>query len=313
MQLRRLDLLEARLGELPDLVADAFDRRARRFDCSRTSTCASPPCMALSLGKPAGERGNVERISRDRRDTAPAAGGVLTVCTHPQVIGRGRRIPMLDPSPWLAGARVVSSWPCGEGRRFPVCLLALTAGGARPAAGRDRLEHAQPVLGDDRRLAPVASSAARATGIRPARHAPDLRRERRRLAGDILAPGRQLRVQGRAQQLVGRELRPARGAERREHPARPRRRADVKFYYDHKTHWVTDNQSSRDRRRGGKLPVRARLPGRLGSELPALVARGSGRRRHLHVRDDGAAQRARTRPRSRSTRAGTRTTARAAS
>ena len=34
VQLRRLDLLEARLGELPDLVADAFDRRARRFDCS---------------------------------------------------------------------------------------------------------------------------------------------------------------------------------------------------------------------------------------------------------------------------------------
>ena len=68
-----------------------------------------------------------------------------------------------------------------------------------------------------------------------------------------------------------------------------------------------------DRGRARELPVRARLPGRLGSGLPALVARGSRRRRHLHVRDDRAARRARTRRRSRSTRAGTRTTARAAS
>ena len=46
-----------------------------------------------------------------------------------------------------------------------------------------------------------------------------------------------------------------------------------------------------DRRRAGQLPVRARLPGRLGPDLPALVAPGSRRRRHLHVRDDSAAGR----------------------
>ena len=46
-----------------------------------------------------------------------------------------------------------------------------------------------------------------------------------------------------------------------------------------------------DRRRAGQLPVRARLPRRLGSRLPALLARGPRRRRHLHVRDDGAARR----------------------
>ena len=67
-----------------------------------------------------------------------------------------------------------------------------------------------------------------------------------------------------------------------------------------------------DRGRARQLPVRARLPGRLGSRLPALVARGSRRRRHLHVRDDRAAGRLVRGARSRSTRAGTRTTARAA-
>ena len=33
----------------------------------------------------------------------------------------------------------------------------------------------------------------------------------------------------------------------------------VKFYYDHKSHWVTDNRGSVIARGGGQLPVRARL------------------------------------------------------
>ena len=44
-----------------------------------------------------------------------------------------------------------------------------------------------------------------------------------------------------------------------------------------------------DRGRAGELPVRARLSGGLGSHLPALVARGPRRRRHLHLRDHGTA------------------------
>ncbi len=44
-----------------------------------------------------------------------------------------------------------------------------------------------------------------------------------------------------------------------------------------------------DRHGGRRLPVRARLLGRLGSGLPALVAAGRQRRRDLHVRDHGAA------------------------
>ena len=41
-----------------------------------------------------------------------------------------------------------------------------------------------------------------------------------------------------------------------------------------------------DRGRARELPVRARLPGRLGSRLPPLLAPGHGRQRHLLVRDD---------------------------
>ena len=90
------------------------------------------------------------------------------------------------------------------------------------------------------------------------------------------------------------------------------RRGTVKFDYDHKTHWVTDNRQRADRHGAGQLPVRARLPRRLAARLPALVAPGPRRRRHLHVRDAPASRPATTRPRSPSTRAGTRTTAPAA-
>ena len=102
--------------------------------------------------------------------------------------------------------------------------------------------------------------------------------------------------------------------ERREHPAEPRRRpASVKFYYDHKTPLGHRQQELGDRGRAGELPVRARLPGRLGSRaacargsrIPTATASTRSRRRRCRP--------ARTRRRSRSTRTGTRTTARAAS
>ncbi len=64
--------------------------------------------------------------------------------------------------------------------------------------------------------------------------------------------------------------------------------------------------------RPGQLPVRARLPGRLAAGLPALVAPGPRRRRHVHVLDDGASRR-RLRGQGRDRRElGRRTTARAA-
>ena len=128
--------------------------------------------------------------------------------------------------------------------------------------------------------------------------------------GTFSLPAGALRVQGRAQRRVGRELRPARGVERREHPARPRRRRRrVKFYYDHKSHWATDNKGSVIAVAPGSFQSELGCSGRLGSRLPALVARGPRRRRHLHVRDDRAPGRLVRGARSRSTRPGTRTTA----
>ena len=65
----------------------------------------------------------------------------------------------------------------------------------------------------------------------------------------------------------------------------------VKFYYDHKTHWATDNKSSVIAVAPGSFQSELGCPGDWDARLPALVARGSRRRRHLHLRDDRAAGR----------------------
>ena len=122
-------------------------------------------------------------------------------------------------------------------------------------------------------------------------HASGLRRERRRLAGDVHASRRHLRVQGRAQRRVDGELRPARAVGRGEHPAEPAVGGRGQVLLRPRVALGHRQQELGDRRRAGELPVRARLRGGLGSHLPALVARGPRRRRHLHVRDDGAAGR----------------------
>ena len=93
-------------------------------------------------------------------------------------------------------------------------------------------------------------------------------------------------------------------AGRRQHPAHPRRAANVKFYYDHETHWITDNVTSVIAVAPGSFQSELGCPGDWASGLPALVAPGPRRRRHLHVRDHRAPGRAATRPRSRSTRLG---------
>ena len=77
------------------------------------------------------------------------------------------------------------------------------------------------------------------------------------MAGHLLATRRQLRVQGRAQRCVGRELWAPCRRRRGEHPLDPPSAGNVKFYYDHKSHWITDNKSS----------VIAVAPGSFQSEL----------------------------------------------
>ena len=108
--------------------------------------------------------------------------------------------------------------------------------------------------------------------------------------GTFTLPGRRLRVQGRAQQRVGRELRPACRAGGANIPlAAPGGAGQVLLRpQDPLGH---RQQELGDRGRAGQLPVGARLPRRLDARLPALVARGSRRRRHLHLRDDRAAGR----------------------
>ena len=105
----------------------------------------------------------------------------------------------------------------------------------------------------------------------------------RRLAGDLQRPGRRLSVQGGPQQLLDRELRRPRPAQRRQPLAQPRlgRRGQVLLLapdpLDHQ-------QPERgDRHRPRQLPALPGLPGRLAAGLPALLAPGPGRRRHLHL------------------------------
>ena len=56
-------------------------------------------------------------------------------------------------------------------------------------------------------------------------------------------------------------------------------------------HWVTDNRSSVIAVAAGSFQSELGCPGDWDPELPALVARGPRRRRHLHLRDDRAAGR----------------------
>jgi hypothetical protein len=160
---------------------------------------------------------------------------------------------------------------------------------ARAASVRER-EHAEPVVGDDRGLAPVRARlpGRLAAGLR--RDASGVRRRRRRLAGDVSLPAGNYEYKAALNnswdENYGLHAQPNGSNVPLDLPSS----TNVKFYYDHKTHWITDNHNSVIAVAAGKLPVRARLPERLGSELPSLVAAGSGRRRHLHVRDDGTAQ-----------------------
>ena len=166
---------------------------------------------------------------------------------------------------------------------------------------RSRLQHScccppstaastpNPIVGHDRGLAPVRRLGC--TGDwQPDCAATHLAYD----AGDDVwqgtfsLPGRELRVQGRAQRLVGRELRPPRAVRTASNipldlpPARA-----VKFYYDHKTHWITDNQSSVDRRsrRGASSPSSAaratgiRAACARGSQDPTATASTRSRRR----------------------------------
>ena len=175
-------------------------------------------------------------------------------------------------------------------------------GRARAASRRDCAPHAESDLGDRRRLAPVGGGlpgdwlpACATTHL--AYDADDDVWQ-----GTFTPARRQLRVQGGTQRRLGRELRAARRRTARTSRSTSPTAASVKFYYDHKSHWVTDNQGS----------VIAAAPGSFQSELgcsgdwdPAASAPGcrtstataSTRSRRPRCRP------ARTRPRSRSTRA----------
>ena len=160
---------------------------------------------------------------------------------------------------------------------------------ARAAPRCNRVAHPRAAQRHRRRLPAVGGRMPRRLGSGLRGHAPELRRERRGLAGDVLAPRRQLRVQGGAQRLVDGELRPARSVGRGEHPREPAVGGLRQVLLRPRVALGHRQSELGDRGRAGELPVRARLSGGLGSHVPALVARGPRRRRHLHLRDHGTA------------------------
>ena len=88
-----------------------------------------------------------------------------------------------------------------------------------------------------------------------------------------------------------RELRAPRRPGRRQHPAQPAIRHERQVLLRPQEPLDHRQPGLDDRRGPGQLPVRAGLLRRLGSGLPAVLAAGHRRRRHLHVRDDRAAGR----------------------
>ncbi len=65
----------------------------------------------------------------------------------------------------------------------------------------------------------------------------------------------------------------------------------VKFYYDHKSHWITSSRNATIAVAPGSFQSELGCAGDLGCRLPALLAAGPGRRRHVYVLDFGAAGR----------------------
>ena len=151
--------------------------------------------------------------------------------------------------------------------------------------------HTPRLVRDDRGRHPVRARLRRRLGAALRGDAPHLRRSRRRLAGHLRRPRRQLGVQGRAQRRLGRELRSAR-RRRRQHPTHDLGvGATVKFYYDHKSHWVDRQRRSVIAVAPGSFQSELGCPGDWQPGLPPLVAPGRRRRRGLHLRDDRAARR----------------------
>jgi hypothetical protein len=135
-------------------------------------------------------------------------------------------------------------------------LLALTAAALVLLPVRER-EHAEPVVGDDRGLAPVRARlpGRLAAGLR--RDASGVRRRRRRLAGDVSLPAGNYEYKAALNnswdENYGLHAQPNGSNVPLDLPSS----TNVKFYYDHKTHWITDNHNS----------VIAVAPGSFQSEL----------------------------------------------
>ena len=110
--------------------------------------------------------------------------------------------------------------------------------------------------------------------------------------GTFSLPPRSYEYKAALNDDVGRELRPPRACSNGPNiPTSVATTGNVKFYYDHKSHWATDNRSAVIATAVGKLPGRGRLLRRLGPDVSSGRGSRHRRRRDIHVRDDRPAAR----------------------
>ena len=162
--------------------------------------------------------------------------------------------------------------------------------GAAARQQRARVPHAARRASSPSPAASSRSSAARATGIpaAPRRSSPTTRPTRSGSAPSPCPPGSweyKAPLNGSWDENYGANATPGGANIALNLPAA----RSVKFYYDHETHWITDNVTSTIAVAPGSFQSELGCPGDWDPELPPLLAAGSGRERHVHLLDDGAA------------------------
>ena len=124
----------------------------------------------------------------------------------------------------------------------------------------------EPDVGDDRRRPAVGGRLRRRLGSGLRDDAPHLRRDRRRLAGDVLAARPGTTSTRPRSTTPGTRTTASTRSGRRQHPAEPAVGARASSSTTTTRPTGSPTTAARRSRRGRRLPVRARLPGRLGPD-----------------------------------------------
>ena len=142
--------------------------------------------------------------------------------------------------------------------------------------------HAGSDSGHDRRQPPERARLPRRLAARLRRDPPGLRRRGRRLAGAFNVPAGSYEYKAPST-TAGPRTTAATPADGANIPLQPGRTAASSSTTTTRRHWITDNVNSVIAAAPGSFQTELGCPGDWEPGLPALVAPGPRRRRHLHV------------------------------